>query len=311
MTLLIDINLPEWMADEELRDILQPLLPGIAIRCASQPGDSNDVIMLATAKLKRGRVSALPNLRLIQKLGAGVETMLADPCLPAHVRVTRLRPEALAQEIVEYCIAYVLRTQRHMAEHEQNQKDGIWKPIPPRRTSETVLAVLGLGHIGASVAKALRLLGFQVVGWSRSAKSIEGVECRHGEGELAGVLSRSDYVVCILPSTPATRDLFNARQFAAMKTGSILINVGRGDLIVEKDLLHALDAQHLAGAVLDVHRSEPLPQDHPFWQHSRITVTPHVSGWHLTGGFEDVAENYRRLVEGRQLLYEVDRAAGY
>ena len=140
---------------------------------------------------------------------------------------------------------------------------------------------------------------------------MDGVDCRHGLDALPGVLAACDYVACVLPSTPETRDLFDAALFAAMKPDAVIINVGRGDLIVEDALLGALDDGHLGGAVLDVFRAEPLPPKHPFWTHPKITVTPHVSGWHLTGGLEDVAENYKRLAAGEPLLHEVDRAAGY
>jgi glyoxylate/hydroxypyruvate reductase A len=311
MALLIDINAPQWMRDEELRALLQPLLPGVPVRSACEPGDAADIIMLATVKPSPGRIGTLPNLRLVQKLGAGVESILGDPELPAQVRVARLRSDAMAQEIAEYCLAYVLRALRNMAEHESNQRRAAWEPIAPRPAAETVVGVLGIGHIGTRVAGVFAGLGFKAIGWSRTAKFIEGIECRHGGDDLAPVLARSDFVVSVLPSTPATRNLFDARRFAAMKAGSVLINVGRADLIVEDDLLHALDSRQLAGAVLDVHRIEPLPADHPFWRHLRIIVTPHVSGWHLTGSLEDVAENYRRLVESRPLLHEVDRRAGY
>ena len=150
-----------------------------------------------------------------------------------------------------------------------------------------------------------------MLGWSRSPKDIAGVDCRHGPAALAPLLGLCDYAISVLPATAATRGLFDAGILAAMKPGAWLINVGRGDLIVEADLLAALDGGRLAGAVLDVFRDEPLPRDHSFWSHPKITITPHVSGWRLTGGLEDVAENYRRLRDGRPLLHEIDRGAGY
>jgi glyoxylate/hydroxypyruvate reductase A len=311
MALLIDINDPEWMTDEQLRDTLRPLLPAVDIRCATEPGDVTDIVMLATVKLRRGSSTAFPNLQLVQKLGAGVETILDDPELPLHIRVARLNPPELAAEVTEYCIVYVLRQQRHLAAHEDNPKNRVWKRIPPRRASETIIGVLGLGHIGAKTAMAFRNLGFQVLGWSKSAKTIQGVQCLYGNGELRAMLSRCDYVICVLPSTPATRDLFGAAIFGAMKPSCVLINVGRGDLIVERDLLYALDNGQLSGVVLDVHRSEPLPKDHPYWLTPKITITPHVSGWHLDAGLQDIAENYQRLLNGLPLLHEVNRAAGY
>ncbi len=311
MALLIDVQAPDWMTDEALRDFLRPLLPGVDIRCAPELGAASEIDMLACVKLAPGLARALPSLRLVQKLGAGVDAIVGDPELAPRVRVTRLRPETPAREIAEYCLACVLREQRNLRFHAERQDAGAWEVRPPRSAPETTVGVLGLGQIGGHTARAFAALGFRVLGWSRTPKAIEGVDCRHGAAALAALLGICDYAVSMLPSTAATRGLFDAGTLAAMKPGAWLINVGRGDLIVEADLLAALDSGDLGGAVLDVFREEPLPAAHPFWRHPKIAITPHVSGWRLTGGFEDVAENYRRLVEGRPLLHEVDRDAGY
>lgn len=311
MALLIDTNAPDWMRDEDLTQLFRPLLPGVAVHCAGDEFDPSTVIMLAVAFLAPGRAATLPNLQLVQKLGAGVETIVRDRDLPAHVRVTRLKPETPAREIAEYCLAYVLAAQRNLHLHEENARKRIWEPVAPLEGSRTTVGVLGLGHIGGRTARTFASLGFRVIGWSRSAKTMEGVECRHGADALRDVLAACDYVACVLPSTALTRDLFDADMFAAMKPGATIVNVGRGDLIVDDALLESLDASHLGGAVLDVFRSEPLPPEHRFWTHPKITITPHVSGWHLTGGLQDVAENYKRLAAGEGLLHEVDRAAEY
>ncbi len=311
MALLIDIQAPDWMADEGLRDFLRPLLPGVDIRCAGELGVAAEIDMLACVKLAPGLARALPGLRLVQKLGAGVDAIVGDPELGAGVRVARLRPETAAREIAEYCLATVLGEQRNLRFHAARQEDRTWEPRPPRPAPETTVGVLGLGQIGDHVARAFAALGFRVLGWSRGPKAIAGVDCRHGPAALAAVLGLCDYAVSVLPSTAATRELFDAGTLAAMKPGAWLVNVGRGDLIVEADLVAALDSGALAGALLDVFREEPLPAAHPFWDHPKIAVTPHVSGWHLTGGLEDVAENHRRLQDGRPLLHEIDRDAGY
>lgn len=311
MALLIETGQPDWMTNEALRDALRPLLPEADIRCAPDLGDPAEIIMLACSRLLPGLVSRLPGLRLVQKLGAGVETIVTDPDLPPGVRVARLKPDAAAQEIAEYCLAYVLREQRNMAFHAGRQRARVWEVLAPRESPATTVGVLGLGHIGARVAAAFAALGFRVIGWSRGPKELPGIDCRHGPAALRGMLGECDFVCSVLPSTPETRDLADAGFFAAMKRGAMLINVGRGDLVVETDLVAALDSGHLAGAVLDVFRTEPLPPGHPFWLHPGITVTPHVSGWRVTGGLETVAANYRRLLAGEPLLHEVDRAAGY
>jgi len=309
--MLIAVGQPDWITDEALRDDLAPLMPGADIRCSADFGNPADVAMLVVSRLGPGITRQLPNLRLVQKLGAGVEMIVKDPDLPPNVRVARLKPDAPAQEIAEYCVAYVLREQRNLAFHEARQRAGEWQVREPRESPKTTVGILGLGHIGGRVARAFAGLGFRVLGWSRSPKAVEGVDCRSGEAALAPMLGECDYVASVLPSTPATCNLADAAFFAAMKPGAVFLNVGRGDLVVEADLLASLDAGRLAGAVLDVHRTEPLPAGHPFWAHPRVTVTPHISGWHMTGGLATVAENHRRLLAGEPLLNEVDRAAGY
>jgi glyoxylate/hydroxypyruvate reductase A len=311
MALLIDIRQPEWMTEEQFRDDLAPHLPGVDIYCSLDEARPEEVIMLAAARLNPGVAQQLPKLQLVQKLGAGVETMVNDPDLGSNVRIARLKPDAPAREIAEYCIAYVLREQRNMTFHDEQAAKGLWTPVAPRQVAKTTIGVLGLGHIGGRTARMFTALGYRVIGWSRSAKEIDGVECRNGPEGLVSLLAECDHVCCILPSTHETRGMFNAGLLAKMKPGAMIINAGRGDLIVEDDLLAALDAGTPGKAVLDVVNTEPLPSDSPLWHHPALTVTPHVSGWHLDDSTKVVAENYRRLLAGDRLLNEVDRAAGY
>ena len=311
MALLIDIGLPDWMSDEALKGILEPMLPGVEIHCGSPSEMLPDVIMVTVTSSFTDVWTRLPNLKLIQKLGAGVNQILDAPNLPEHIRVARLAPELQAIEIAEYCLAFVLQYQRNLSWHEVESAQKRWTPIAPRRTDQTTVGVLGLGHIGARTARLFAQFGYRVLGWSRTPKTIEGVDCRAGNEALPQILGECDYVVSILPSTPQTTDLFDAPLIARMKTGAVLINVGRGDLIVEKALIAALDEGRLTGAVIDVFRKEPPPSNDPLWEHPKVVITPHVSGWHVDGGFEDVAENYRRLIDKRPLLHEVNRALGY
>ncbi|MFT7595344.1 MAG: glyoxylate/hydroxypyruvate reductase A [Paracoccaceae bacterium] len=311
MALLIDIGIPGWMEDSDLAGEVRALLPDADVRTRANLGDVTQIRMLAVSSLAPDLPAQLPNLELVQKLGAGVETIVNHPALPPRVRVARLKPVAPAQEIAEFCLAYILRGQRNMAAHENAQTRHAWEPVEPRYAPDTTVGVLGLGHIGGCTASLLRHLGFRVIGWARSAKSIDGVDCRHGGDALAPMLAECDYVAAILPSTTATRGLFDAQLLNAMKPGSLLINAGRGDLIDETALIDCLNTGPLAGAVLDVLSTEPLPPENPLWAHPGVTITPHVSGWHLGDALKDVAENYRRLIDGTPLLHEVDRARGY
>lgn len=311
MALLIATGQTDWIPDEDLRDELRVLAPDTDIRTEADPGPLDDITMIAVSRLPTGLPARLPNLQLVQKLGAGVETIVAHPALPAHVRVTRLKPEAPAQEIAEYCLAYILRGQRNMAAHAEAQARCAWEPVAPRAAQDTTVGVLGLGHIGGRTAIMLRDHGFRVLGWSRSAKAIDGVDCRHGLDALYDVLGACDYVAAILPSTTETRGMINAETLARFKPGATFLNAGRGDLVDEAALLAALDTGPLTQAVLDVVSAEPLPPDNPLWNHPCVTITPHVSGWHLGDAMRDVVENYRRLTAGAHLLHEVDRARGY
>ncbi|UWQ29543.1 glyoxylate/hydroxypyruvate reductase A [Leisingera sp. M523] len=311
MALLISIGHDGWYTEEQLADELRSVAPGADIRPVSDPGNLEDITMLAVSALKGDLAAQLPNLQLVQKLGAGVDSIVAHPSVAPQVRVTRLKPQEPAYEIADYCLAYVLRGQRNMATHAASQSRSAWEPRAPGRPAETTVGVLGLGHIGGMTARLMRDMRFRVLGWSRSPKEIDGVDCRHGAEALPQMLGICDYVCAILPSTPATRGLMDAGMLAAMKPGATLINAGRGDLVDEAALLEALDKGTPGHAVLDVVSKEPLPADSLLWTHPQVTVTPHVSGWHLGDALRDVVENYRRLEAGEELLHEVDRQRGY
>lgn len=311
MALLIESGIADWIPDAEIADSMRAILPQADIRTPQAPGDPSEITMLAVSNLSGQRPASLPNLKLVQKLGAGVETIVNHPALPDHVRVARLRPEAPAREIAEYFLAYVLRAQRNMGFHECEQARAAWTPVAPVETPGTVVGVLGLGHIGGHAARLFGMLGFTVLGWSRSPRRIDGIDCYHGATALPDMLGRCDHVCAILPSTAETRGLFDAAMLARMKPGAQFLNAGRGDLIDERALLAALDAGRPGRAVLDVVTTEPLPADSPLWAHPGVTITPHVSGWHLGDAMKDVAENFRRLGAGEPLLHEVDRARGY
>ena len=311
MTLLIDGNIEGWFTDDQLRAEILNCDPTLKIHTYAEEWDPSQIRMIAVSRLRADLPARLPNLELIQKLGAGVETIVRNPAVPDHVRIARLKPDAPAREIAEYFLAYVLREQRNMRFHEAEQRANRWTSIAPRESHKTTVAVLGLGHIGGYTARLFRDFGFDVHGWSRSEKTLEGIRTCYGDKGLRDLLAHADHVCAILPSTPETRGLFNAQMFKTMKLGSTFLNAGRGDLVDEYALFDALNAGRPAHAVLDVLSQEPLPTSSPLWQHSAVTLTPHISGWHLGDAFGDVARNYRNLISGAPLLHEVDRTRGY
>jgi glyoxylate/hydroxypyruvate reductase A len=184
--------------------------------------------------------------------------------------------------------------------------------VMPAGVKSFTAGVMGLGAIGSATALRLAANGFTTRGWARSAKALGGVTCFSGEATLPEFLSETQILVNLLPLTPQTENILDAKLFAMLPKGAFVINIGRGAHLVDADLLAALDSGHIAGATLDVFRPEPLPPGHPFWQHPRILMTPHVAG---TGDPDSaaqvVAENIRRAKSGEPLLNEVDRARGY
>ncbi len=312
MTLLVDTGRPGWMSNANVAERLAAMLPGIDIRVAESPGEPADIRMIVLAQARPGQFGDFPNLELVQKLGAGVDGIVAEPSLAAGVRIARLKDEAPAREITEYCLAYVFAELRGLWRYHHHQRLAQWSPTTPRSSTNVRIGVLGLGHIGGRVARTFSALGFAVDGYSRSGRHVDGVRSLSGEDGLNQLLGECDVAICVLPSTPATRGLLDAARFARMKKGALLVNAGRGNLLVEADLPAALDAGRPGSAVLDVFATEPLPPDHAFWQHPAIRITPHVSGWNIGGdGLATVAENYRRLTAGRPVLHEVDRQLGY
>ncbi|MGD8349879.1 MAG: glyoxylate/hydroxypyruvate reductase A [Gammaproteobacteria bacterium] len=311
MALLIDIKHPEWMTDESMREQLLACYPAADIRVGKEPGSLEEIDMLTVSSYYPGEALKYPRLRLIQKTGAGVDNILADDGLPETIAVARLYTSTSGAEMAEYALAYVLQEQRHMRQYHEQQARSEWRHYPPRQARDTNVAVLGLGRIGQLMARRFADNGFAVIGWSRGPKTLDGVRCYAGPEELPRVVGEAEYVVSVLPSTPETRGLYDAELFARFNPRALFINVGRGDQVVEADLVGALDAECLAGAVLDVMSEEPLPADSPLWLHPKVQLTPHVSGYHLGEAVADIAENYRRLQNGEPLLHLIDRERGY
>ena len=311
MALLIDIKFPQWLKDDELRAELLNFYPEADIRTGDSPGDLAQIDMLTVSNYFPGEALRYPNLKVIQKTGAGVNNILADQELPESVQVARLQTNTSGSEMAEYALAYVLQEQRHLRQYHRQQMRSEWISYPPRKAVDTTVAVLGLGRIGLLVAQRFIANDFKVAGWSRSRKNIPGVNCYAGRDGLHGALASADYVVSVLPSTPQTRAMFNNDLFRHFNPRSLLINVGRGDLVNETDLMQSLDNNLLAGAILDVMSTEPLPAENPLWLHPKIQLTPHISGYHLGDAIFDIAENYRRLQSGEPLLNLVDLERGY
>lgn len=248
-------------------------------------------------------------LKAALNLWAGVEEALLIPNLCAPL--ARMVDPGLTQGMVEWVSGHVLRHHLGMDAHVVNPERA-WRPNAPPLAADRRVGVLGLGELGGACAVALTAFGFDVAGWSRTPRAVGGVATRHGEEGLEAVLRRSEILVLLLPLTPATEALMDARRLALLPPGAALLNPGRGGLVDDAALLAALDEGSLAHATLDTFREEPLPRDHPFWAHPRVTVTPHIaSATRPETASRAVAENVRRGEAGEPFLHLVDRARGY
>jgi glyoxylate/hydroxypyruvate reductase A len=301
--------------DEETQDWvdrLRRLLPGREVRPLDDPGPLEDVAYAVVWAPPAGAIARFPRLKAVVSVGAGIDHVLRDPDLPRHLPILRTTGPEMVQRLREYVALHVLTHHRQLAVTDANQTRGVWQQIVTPPAQRRRVGVMGLGHIGGQCALTLAALGFDVAGWSRSPKSLPGVETFAGPQGLAPFLARTEILVCLLPLTPETKDILNARTFAALPRGAAIVNAGRGGHLVEADLLAALDGGHLSGATLDVFRTEPLPPDHPFWSHPRIRVTPHIASYiDPATGAGVVAENIRRYeVEGR-LADISDAVRGY
>ena len=288
--------------------LLQKALP--ADRFFAWPdtnGGDIDVALVATHP--KGVFSGLARLKLVQSMWMGVENIIGDPELPRGVPVARLIDPGMVAAMGEAVIAHVLDWHRHFWCYRQFQQQKIWQRRRQYLACDRTIGLLGLGELGGSIAAKLRAMNFNVAGWSRRPKQLDGVYC---SANLDEILSRSDAVVCLLPLTPQTRGILNKEKLQKIKKDGCVINVARGGHVIMTDLLAALGSGQLAHAYLDVFDIEPLPPESPLWSHPGITITPHIAA--LTEprtAVGKVAENIERVRRGEAPLNTVDFAAGY
>lgn len=242
------------------------------------------------------------------RLWAGVDDVVHNDTITFPI--CRMVGGGLDAGMIEWVTAHVMRHHTGMDLHIHGQ-DGVWRDghVPPL-AAERPVTILGLGALGAACGQMLASLGFPVTGWSKTPKSIDGIHCMHGDIRTA--VQDAQIVVALLPRTPATENILNAEAFSCMADGAVVLNPGRGELIDDTALLDALASGKLSHATLDTFRTEPLPKDHTFWAHPKITVTPHIaSATRATPAAKVIADNIARNEAGKPLHYVVDRTAGY
>ncbi|MDA0162926.1 glyoxylate/hydroxypyruvate reductase A [Solirubrobacter ginsenosidimutans] len=284
---------------------LRARLPEARVYTEADAFDRREIEIAVVAAPRAGALRDLPGLRLVQSLWMGVDGLVADPTVPRGVPIARMVDPEMTSQMPEAALAHVLHLHRLHDVYARQQREREWRQWPQPLAGRRGVGVLGLGQLGARTAAVLAAAGFRVHGFSRSPKRIDGVETHT-------VLAASEILVNLLPLTAGTRGLLDAPRLAWLPHGACVVNLGRGEHIVDADLLAALDAGRLRHAVLDVFDQEPLPPDHPYWTHPAVTVMPHVAAQSTPEScLPVVAENVRRLAAGEALLHLVDRDSGY
>jgi glyoxylate/hydroxypyruvate reductase len=307
---------PTWDATP-WSDSLRQVLPGHDIRIWPELGHVEDVAYAAAWLPPPNVVEALPNLKVIFSLGAGVDAILADPTLPTTVPIVRVNDPDLTNRMSEYIVLHCLmHLRQHRRLHEaQSRKE--WLTFNQPSASAMTVGIMGLGVLGQDAAIKLMMIGFNVIGWSRSPKSLRGVDCYAGESNMDAFLARTDMLVSLLPATPTTDGIINRDLIRKLSRNGpfgapILINAGRGRQQIEPDIIAALDAGELHAATLDVFHKEPLPKVSPLWSHPGITLTPHNAADSEPATIcAYIAGQITRFERGEQLQNLVDRTRGY
>lgn len=307
--------MPHADAAEWLHDFARAL-PEADLR-EWQPGDTEPADFAVVWRPPHEMLAGRDDLRAIFNLGAGVDAILAlehtqPGTLPRNAQLIRLEDTGMAPQMAEYVTYAVLRYLRRFDEYQTQQRERHWQVLDPHPRETFTVGVLGLGVLGAHVARTLASFGLPVRGYSRSARDIEGIVTYAGEARFDGFLDGVKVLVNLLPHTPETGDVLNARTFSKLARGAYLINVARGGHLVEQDLLDALASGQLTAATLDVFREEPLPPDHLFWQEPRITITPHMSALTLRAeSVAQVARKIKALMHGDTVSGVVNLERGY
>lgn len=282
--------------------------PGMNVYVYPEDHDKEKVEYAITWKHPRGIFKNYPNLKVIASMGAGVDHITSDPDIPENVTITRIVDKQLRVDMCAFVLALVMDHIRNISLHHCSNS---WEPKKYKRIQDTHVGILGLGELGSGVAENLRMNGFKISGWAKSSKQLEGITTFSGN-DLDEFLQDINILVCLLPLTEETKNILDRDLFEKLPKGAYIINVARGEHLVEQDLIHMIANGHLSGASLDVFRKEPLPEDHAFWDNPKIHITPHIAS--VTDPREVVPqliENYDRMKEGEELKNVVKQEKGY
>jgi glyoxylate/hydroxypyruvate reductase A len=296
----------DWVASVHSID------PTLNVEVWPDISDPEDVVLALCWDQPPHVLDQFPNLKCISSIGAGVEHLLNDTTVPVGIPLGRLVDGDLKQSMAEYVMLGVLECFRRFKDYRRQQEQGKWEELQIQHISRLGIGIMGVGEMGEYVAGKLFDFGFRVCGWNRSRELTGNIQVYSGYDELGKFLKGADILVCLLPLTIETENILNAQTFSQLPSGAYLINAGRGGHLVDDDLLLALDSGQLSGALLDVFNEEPLPEQHPFWTHEKITVTPHTASvTNPESASAQLVENYRRVLNNEPLPNLVDIDRGY
>jgi glyoxylate/hydroxypyruvate reductase len=315
VTILLAIE-PESLAavwERRLRDLLpaRKIVPSRALK------DRNEIVYAISWRHRAGVLAGLPNLKAIFSLGAGVDHMFSDDLLP-DAPIVRFVDDDLTNRMSEWVVLHALLHLRQQKLYDRQQAERVWEEdLDQPRARDVRIGLMGLGALGLDAARKLQIMGFDVAGWSRAPKTIDGLSCFAGADGLDAMLAQTDILVALLPLTPGTLGILNAALFAKLARdgrlgGPILLNAGRGGLQVDKDIVEALDAGVLKAASLDVFEAEPLPESSPLWAHPRVYVSPHSAALSEPSAVAAaIAKQIEAFERGEPLRNVVDRDRRY
>jgi glyoxylate/hydroxypyruvate reductase A len=312
------MNAPVLLFSSELddpepwRDLFARHRPDVDFRVWPDVGNASAITHALIWNIPKGALKRMPNLRAVFALGAGVDQIICDPDSPRGVPLFRLVDAGLREQMTEYALYGVLHWHRRMGEYTAFSSKREWRRLDAVHPSQRRVAVMGLGVFGSDLVRKLSAMSFRVSGWSRTRKTIDGVDCYAGPQELPTFLSHAEILVNLLPLTDETRGILNADLFGQLPGNGALIHLGRGGHLVGQDLIAALESQRLDWAMLDVFPEEPLPSHSPLWSHPKILVTPHIAAQASNERTErQILESFQKFERGEEPLGRVDLSKGY
>ena len=302
-----------WEDMEVWSNGLQKAMPEMAIKVYPDDGDVNEVEFAVVWKHPRGILKKYPNLKAILSLGAGVDHIISDPDLPEGLPIIRLVDKKLTHEMCLHSLHWVLHFHSNQYLYRSQQLKRQWIQQSSIQTEERTIGIMGLGNIGRSIGELLVTQSFNVIGWGANQKSsLTDIKYYYGQDQLSDFLGRTNILINVLPLTSDTTNIITKKELSLLPKDSFIINIGRGGIINEDDLLNLLSEGHIKAAALDVFAQEPLPENNSLWDHPSVYITPHIAGQsNPNSAGQTISENIHRIQKG-ELPYPIySRTNGY